>query len=457
MNKTILDLIIIILLSALSTSLSYSQEKKEANDKVLDKIVAIISNEAILNSEIEEQYFQLKARGIFPRVDERCRIFENLLFQKLLINQAKIDTVEISEKLVVAEVDGRIKEFVKQIGSESALEDYFGKSLPEIKESFMAPVHDQLLSQKMQSEITKDVKITPSEVKKFFQSVPKDSLPLIDATYEISQIEKKPEMTEEEQKQQRKKLNEIRERIVDKGEKFATLAVLYSEDPATSPNGGLMKGASRGNLVSEFASVVFSLEEGEVSDIVQTEYGIHIIKLEKKNGDKVDFRHILLTPKVSSEANVKAKEFLDSIANVIRTDTLTFEQAAMMFSDDEKTRLNGGIMINPYTGTSQFEAKHIEPSVNYTLKNVNPGEISDAFAAKSRSGQMSYKIILLKSRTKAHTINIKDDYQMIQNMALNDKKEKSIREWVNDVIHQTFIKIDDEYKKCKFTMTDWAN
>ncbi len=374
----------------------------------------------------------------------------------MLINQAEIDTVEITEKLVIAEVDGRIQEFVKQIGSESALEDYFGKSLPEIKESFMAPVHDQLLAQKMQAEITKDIKITPSEVKKFFQNVPKDSLPMIDAIYEISQIEKKPEMTKEEQKLQRKKLNDIRSRIVDKGEKFETLAVLYSEDPATASNGGLMKDASRGNLVSEFASVVFSLEEGEVSDIVQTEYGIHIIKLEKKHGNKVDFRHILLTPKVSSQANVEAKEFLDSIANVIRTDTLTFEQAAMLFSDDEKSRLNGGIMINPYTGTSQFEAKHIEPSVNYTLKNINTGEISNAFAAKSRSGQISYKIILLKKKTKAHTVNIKDDYQMIQSMALNDKKEKSIQEWVGDVVDKTFIKIDDKYSKCKFTMTDWT-
>ncbi len=287
--------------------------------------------------------------------------------------------------------------------------------------------------------------------------MPKDSLPLIDATYEIAEIEKKPEMTAEEQKMQRKKLNEIRKRIVDNGENFKTLAVLYSEDPATARNGGLMKDASRGNLVSEFASVVFNLEEGEVSDIVQTEYGIHIIKLEKKHGDKVDFRHILLTPKVSAEANVHAKEFLDSIANVIRTDTLTFEQAAMLYSDNEKTRLNGGLMINPYTGTSKFEAKYIEPSVNYVLKNLHVGEISNAFAAKSRAGQLSYKLILLKNKTKAHTVNIKDDYQLIQNMALNDKKEKSIQDWVSDVVEKTYIKIDSKYSKCKFSMTNWIN
>jgi len=453
MNKLILSLL--MLAFCLIQSSVYAQKPNTPEEKILDRVIAVVGNQVVMLSEVEEQYFQMQARGMYPKENQKCQIFEDLLFQKMLIVQAQIDSVEVTEKQVEAEVDNRIAQFVRQIGSEKALEEYFGKSIAEIKESFKDPIRDQLIARRMQGEITVDIKITPSEVKKYFAEIPKDSLPIIDATFEMAQIEKKPIMTEEEKKAQREKLNGMRKRIVDNGESFKTLAVLYSEDPGSARNGGLMSGVSRGDLVPEFASAVFSLELNEVSEIVDTEYGIHIIKLIDKQGDRVDFRHILLMPQVSSLAKIKAKEYLDSIANVIRTDTLTFAQAALKFSDDEDSRLGGGKMINPYTGTGQFEAKQIDPSINFALRNLKVGEISDAFEAKNRTGQSTFKVLFLEKKTKAHTVNMKDDYQMIQDMALAKKKEDQIERWVKERQKETYIKLVGKYKDCDFNFPGW--
>jgi peptidyl-prolyl cis-trans isomerase SurA len=373
-----------------------------------------------------------------------------------LIVQAQIDSVEVNDKQVESEINGRIEQFIKQIGSPQALEEYFGKSIPEIKASFFDPVKDQLIAEKMKGEITKDIKITPSEVKKFFAEIPIDSLPIIEATYDYAQIVKKPQMSVEEKKAQWDKLTEIRNRIVNKGEDFKTLAVLYSDDPGSARNGGLMTDVSRSDLVPEFASAVFNLEIDEVSEIIETEYGIHIIKLIDRHGDKVDFRHILLIPKVSTSEKMKAKDFLDSLANVMRTDTLTFAQAAQLYSDDETTRLNGGTVINPYTGTASFDPKQIDPSINYVLRNMKIGEISEAFEAKEPTGSSPYKIIFLKNFIKAHTVNMKDDYQMIQDMALDDKKQKEVMRWVGEKQKDTYIKIEGIYKNCKFNFPGWV-
>jgi len=432
-----------------------AQDKTIPESQVLDKVIAVVGNQIVLQSEVEEQFLQMQARGMSTNANQKCDIFEQQLFQKLLIVQAQIDSVEVTDKQVESEIDSRIEDFIRQIGSQQALEEYFGRSIAQIKESFFDPVKDQLIARNMQQEITKDIKITPSEVKKYFSQIPSDSLPIIDATYEYSQIVKQPQMTKEEKKAQWDKLTEIRNRIINKGEDFKTLAVLYSDDPGSAKNGGLMTGVGRGDLVPEFAAAVFNLEIDEVSDIVETEYGIHIIKLVSKQGDKVDFRHILLIPKVSAQSKQNAKQFLDSIANIIRTDTLTFAKAATLYSDDETTRLNGGVVVNPYTGTSAFEAKQIEPSINYILRDLKVGEISEAFESKEQTGINTYKIVHLKSFIKAHTVNMKDDYQMIQEMALEAKKQDEIYKWVTDKQKDTYIKLDADRKNCKFKFPGW--
>jgi peptidyl-prolyl cis-trans isomerase SurA len=451
--KQFLILIFCIIVTA-NLNITKAQPSNADENKIIDRVVAVVGNQVVLQSEIEEQFLQVQARGMRTTPNQRCEIFEQLLFQKLLVVQAQIDSVEVTDKQVEAEIDGRLKSYIQQAGGPDELEKYFGKSIPEIKVSFFDPIKDQLIANKMQAEITKDIKITPSEVKKFFTTMPQDSLPVIDATYEFAQIAKKPQMTEEDKNKQREKLTGIRNRIIN-GEDFKTLAVLYSDDPGSSRNGGLMTGVSRSDLVPEFSSVVFNMEIGEVSDIVETEFGMHVIKLEGRQGDKVDFRHILLIPKISSSEKIKAKNFLDSLANVIRTDTLKFSQAAMLYSDDETTRLNGGELVNPNTGTASFSVKDIEPSITYILKTLKPGEISEAFEPNDQTGLSSFKIVYLKNFVKAHTLNMKDDYQLIQDMALNDKKDKEIKRWVREKQSEIFIKIEGMYKKCKFDFPGW--
>jgi len=448
------QLLVIVLLITSSLITSRAQEKNVNENQVLDRIVAVVGNQIVLQSEIEEQFLQMQARGMRSSENQKCEIFEQLLFQKLLIVQAQIDSIEVTDKQVESTIESKLDMYIRQAGGPDKLEAYFGKTIAEIKTSFFDPIKDQLIAEKMQGEITKDIKITPSEVKKYFAELPSDSLPLIDATYEYAQIVKKPQMTDHEAKAQRDKLMEIRNRIL-KGEDFKTLAVLYSDDPGSARNGGLMSGVSRGDLVPEFASAVFNLEIDEVSDIVETEYGIHIIKLIGRQGDKVDFRHILLMPKISAASKMAAKNYLDSLANVIRTDTLTFSQAAILYSDDETTRLNGGIVVDTYSGTSSFLAKDIEPSITYILRDLKVGEISDAFEANEQNGINTFKIILLKNYIKEHTLNMKDDYQLIQDMALRDKKDKEIKRWTREKQADTYIKIEGSYRNCKFDFPGW--
>jgi len=447
MNKIFLK---IIMSALLMTNILVS-----AQPRVIDKVIAVVGNKIILKSEIEEQFLQMQAQGLVSSNNQKCEIFEQVLFQKLLVVQAKIDSVEVSEKRVNLEIEGRMSSFIQRIGSPEKLEEYFGKSILEIKEDFKPIVREQIIAQKMQSEITKDVKVTPSDVRNYFNGISKDSLPMIDAQYEIAQIVKKPKISKKEKKRVKEKLNKLRERILS-GENFKTLAVLYSDDKSSAKNGGELGFVNKADLVTEFATVAFELEENEISEIIETEFGFHIIKLIERKGNKINVRHILIIPKISSEDKYKAKQELDSIATIIRLDTLTFEQAAMRFSDDKDTKKNGGLMINPYTRTSKFKIKQIDPSTNFALKELKIGQISAPFQARSQvSATSDFRIIYLKSKVDAHTVNMNDDYQLIQEMAENDKKQKVINAWVKEIQEKTFIKLEDDYKQCKFNFPGW--
>ncbi|OQY01783.1 MAG: hypothetical protein B6I20_07415 [Bacteroidetes bacterium 4572_117] len=423
------------------------------NDSLIDNVIAVVGNQIILKSEVEEQLLQMQARGMYGEGDQKCKIFEDLLFRKLLVVQAKIDSIEVSSKQVDAEIEGRMQTFIQQIGGVKELEAYFGKSILEIKEDFKPIVREQLLSQKMQNEITVDVKITPSEVKSFFNSIPKDSLPIVNANYEIAQIVLEPEITKEEKLAVKKKLEGLRERIL-KGESFSTLAVLYSDDKSSAKNGGRLGFVNKSDLVKEFSSAAYSLEKDEVSEVIETEFGYHVIQLIEKRGTQIDARHILLIPKIAADAKHKAKQKLDSITKLIRLDSLDFGQAALKFSDDD-TRKNEGLMINPYTGTSKFEIKQIEPKINYELKKLSVGQISAPFEAHNGKGKNVIKIIYKKSETKPHTINLKEDYQQIQDMAHADKKAKVIKAWVAKIQKVTYVKIPGDFNKCQFDFPGW--
>lgn len=423
-------------------------------NKIIDQVVAVVGRQVILQSDIENQSLQLRAQGYYTSGDLQCEVFEEMLHAKLLVNQAILDSVEVGDAEVQAEMERRLNYFINQIGSEEKLEEYYKKSIPEIKEEFTDVIREQILSQRMQQEVTADLKVTPQEVRSFFKSIPADSLPIVNTEFEMEQIMVNPKVEEVEILRIKDKLREFKTRITN-GESFATLAVLYSEDPGSATRGGELGFVSRGDLVPEFSAVAFNLKEGEVSKIVKTDYGYHIIQLVEKKGERINVRHILLKPKITIEEKNKAKLRLDSVRNEINAGKLTFKEACWKFSDDENTRLNGGVMINPMTGNSRWEASQLSPKVAYAIKGLKVGDISKPFEDEDENGQTVYKIIMLRSKSEPHPANLTDDYQRIQDMALEKKKGEFMEDWVKKIVKDTYLKIDTDYKNCNFKNDIW--
>ncbi len=438
----------------------FTGKAQDAEKKTIDQIIAVVGSNIILESHIEAQYAQMKAQGYATKGDMHCEILEQLLFQKLLVNQAKIDSIEVTEKQVDMELDRRLNAFIEQAGGPKELEKFFDKTIPEIKEDFREVVKEQLVTQRMQSEITIDVTVTPSEVKRFFRNLPKDSIPLIDAELEILQIVKAPAISEEAKNKIKEKLMKFREQILNGEKKFATIAVIHSQDPGSASKGGELGFVNRSSqLAPAFKAAAFNLkEEGEISKVVETEFGYHIIQLTERRGQRIKIRHILMQPEVSTISVVKAKTTLDSIATQIRIDSLTFKEAAAMFSDDEDTKKNGGLLINPYTGTSKFtpqQIKQIDQATGFVIRRLKVGEISEPYQATDMSGKMVFKIAMLKSKTQPHVANLDDDYQRIQDLALENKKQNTVNDWVKDKQKSTYVRIDESYKNCNFSFKGW--
>ena len=446
--KTLLYFLIMFTFS----SISLGQDNNGNNDIILDQIVAIVGNEVILQSEVEIQYQAQAGYEIQGLSKDKalCFILEELLFQKLLLNQAKIDSVEVSEDQINNELDRRMRFFVDQIGSEQKLEEYYGKSILEIKSEFEEQVENQLIVQKMRSRATENVKVTPSDVRNYFNGIPEDSLPFVSSELQLSQIVKTPPISAEETSRTKTKLEGIRKRIVN-GEDFGMLAYLYSEDPMSAKDNGELGFVQRGALVPEFEAVAFNLREGEVSEIIETKYGYHILKLIERLGEKVNVRHILLIPKVSNFDLQNAKTFLDSIYQQILIDTLTFEEAAEEFSDDEESKLSGGKMLNPQTGSYVFVPNQVEPLLLFSVDKMKVGQISEPMIMQTTDGKQAYRLVILNQRTEPHKASLKQDYQRIQTAALEEAQIKSINAWIKKRQEDTYIKISNEYTNCKFT------
>jgi len=443
-----------ILLTIIFFCLSSNYTAKAQDTIVIDKILAVVGNSIVKLSDIENQYIQYVAQGYSPTGDMKCQIFEEMLFQGLLLTQAALDSIEVTEKDVESELDRRLTMFIQRAGSEAALEEYFNKSIVEIKEEFRSVVKDQLITQRMQETITAEVAVSPSEVRKFYNSIPADSLPLIGAEVEVLQISKYPKITDEDIALVKDKLNQMRERIV-KGENFSALATLYSEDEGTATEGGELGFIGRGMLDPDFAAAAFRLEKNEVSEVVESAFGYHIIQMIERRGEQINVRHILMRPKVRPNQKNEAKTILDSLRNALNTDTLTFSEMAMLHSDDDETKRNGGIMINPYTNTSKFEIEQLDPATNFEINKLMVGEISKPFEAVDNKGTTVYRIILLKSRSRAHVANLEMDYNFIKDLALEDKKQKMLEEWILEKQKTTYVRIEDAYLNCNFSYKGW--
>lgn len=421
---------------------------------VIDQVVAVVGGERILLSDIEQEIMRMKMQGGITDENDKCKILEQILVQKLLLTQAKIDSLVVNDASVDMEMDRRLKYFVNQIGSEKALENYFNKPIYEIRDDLREMIGEQQLTQQMRQKIVDKVHITPSEVKSFYKTIPEDSLPQVPEMYELQQIMIFPPSTAEAKFQVKEKLLEIRERVL-KGERFSTLAVAYSEDRASAVRGGELGSRSREELVKAFADAAFNLKEGQVSQIVETEYGFHLIQMIENKGEKVNVRHILMKPQYSSDMMSKAIAKLDSVSNLIKTDTLKFEHAAFRFSEDKKSNLNGGLVINPYTNTALFEKDQLQPSDYYIVKELKEGEMSAPFESRDDHANVVFKIIKVKRIVKAHKANLKDDYDLIQSFAKQGMENDILKEWMEKKQKTTFIRIDPSFKGCSFESKGW--
>ncbi|NOZ34579.1 MAG: peptidylprolyl isomerase [Chlorobi bacterium] len=448
----ILKKIILLSLTVLLTGLTgYAQ------DKMIDEIVGVVGQKIILKSDVESMALQYKSRGENNGENLKCFAFEELLYQALLVNQAGIDSIEVSDTQVNGELTRRMNKFEEQMGGREAMEKYFNKPYSDIENHFRSIIKDQLTAQQMEGTITGKISVTPQEVKKYFKTIPKDSLPLIDIKIELAQIVIHPKIKDSQIKQIKKSLQEYKDRV-QKGEDFGFLAGMYSDDIASAQKDGDLGWVRRGDLVPEFAAAAFEMTKpNEVSDIVKTEYGYHIIQFLGRKGERIHIKHILKIPKPLISEKIKAKAKLDSIAANIRSGKISFEKAAILYSDDKESSKSGGIVVNPYTGTSEFSSSQLDPATNYILKQMKVGEISEPYESTSMKGKPEIKIIKLLNKTKPHIADINTDYQEISDLAKAHKKTKLISDWISKTQKTTYIKIDDSFYNCDFKYKGWLS
>ena len=421
---------------------------------IIDKIVGIVGNEIIMMSDIENQYIQMASQQMKVDGNTRCEILEDMMFQKLLYVQSQKDSLSVTPKEVETELDRRLSVFINQIGSEQKLEEYFGKTIKSIKDDLRSTIEEQMLAQKVQQKIIGDTKVTPSEVKKFYESLPADSIPTIEAYYELSEIVIKPEVSKEDKEKVIAELNKIRERILN-GESFSTMAVLYSEDPGSAMKGGELGFVSKTDLVPEFSQVAFNLTSPlDVSQVVETEYGFHIIQMIEKKGNMMNFRHILMKPKVSMEALEAADKKANEVYSILKSDTISFTDAVKKYSNGDSKGSDGKVM-NPYYGDARMTSDFLDPYTKSAVMPLKEGEYSKPFLSSDNKGSRVIKIVRLDLDVKEHKANMKDDYLTLQRAALEDKNSRLIDEWVKDKVQSVYIKIDDEYKDCNFNVKCW--
>ena len=420
-----------------------------AQPQSIDKIVAIVGDKAILLSEVESQALQMEQQTTTKDSNLRCNVLEDIIIQKLLLNQAEKDSVVVSDAQVDGELSKKIRYFVGQIGSVEKLEAYLGKSIVQIKDDFRERIRDQLVVQQMQGKIAGDVKVSPAEVRAYFESIPTDSIPFIESEIQVAQILKKPPVNQVERERVRKELQDIRQKIVD-GRSFASMAAFYSEDVVSAAKGGELGFVGRGDLVPEFEAAAFALKGKDISDIIETMYGFHIIQLIERRGESINVRHVLISPKASANDLEFARIKLDSISEVVRLGRMSFEDAALKFSDDADTKNNGGVLINPGSGSTWFEVSQMDQSLFFVVDKMKIGEISDPVPVRIGEKKESYRIVSLKARTEPHRANLKQDYQRILLAAENEKKEKMVKDWIERKRQSFFIKIDAEFSDCPF-------
>jgi peptidyl-prolyl cis-trans isomerase SurA len=435
----------------MSCSLFFGQVKKEK----VDGVIGVVGDYVILDSDIDLELIQLKAQGIDVKDFTRCELFGKQLEDKLYAHQAIQDSIVITDVEVYDFMGQQIDAMVEQVGSlDKVIAFYKKKNEEDFKSYFFDVIKLNKLTSQMQKKIVDEVEITPEEVRNFFKEIPEDEIPVFGAEVEVAQIIIKPIIAEEEKTKAIDKLKNIRQEVLA-GSSFFSKAVLFSEDPGSSSNGGFYKMNRKTAFVKEFKDVAFSLAEGEISEPFETEYGYHIIFVEKIKGQEVELRHILISPKVTTQAMVDAKTKIDEIRAKIVSREISFADAAKASSDQKETRNNGGVLLNPRTMESRFELAKMDPTFYSQVSSFTIGQISQPIIEEEKGGAKFYKIITLNSKTEEHKAEFASDYLKVKDLALTDKKIKTIAKWTEEKIKETYISINEDYKNCDFT-NNWT-
>lgn len=416
---------------------------------ILDKIIARVGSENILYSEVQELFSYAKAQSADYSDEIQCQIMDQLIGKSLLLDQAKLDSIVINDVEVEIELQRRIDFILAQMqGNQDLFFNTYGKTPLEQKEVMREPLREDLIQQRIQGQLIQDVTITPKEVVAYFESIPSDSLPYLNAEVELGEIVVKTMISDENKEAARAKLAKIKDRIVNDGEDFAELASIFSDDPGSVHNGGDLGWQKRGTFVPEFEAAAYNLEEQEISDIIETPFGYHMLQLLGRRGNAINIRHILVKPEITQEDIDRTNNHLDSIAQLIRTDSLPFEFAVRLHSDDEtQSYNNAGRLNNDKTGDTFWETADLPYQIYFAIEDLEPGNVSEVLEFEER-GEKIYKIIQLQSKTKPHKASLETDYSKIQNFAKESKKNVYFNQWVEEKIDNTLIKIIDDFRSC---------
>jgi peptidyl-prolyl cis-trans isomerase SurA len=416
---------------------------------VADKIVARVDNQILLKSEVELGYLQAKQQNTgLPPSELKCKVFQQLLINKMMLAKAELDSVKVEDNLVDDQLNRRMAYMIQAIGSKEKLEEYYKKSIDQFKQELKKEVRDQMLIQKVQESISKNIKVTPSEVKRFFNDIPKDSLPFFSTEVEVGQIVRFSQVSRKSKQAARQKLEDLKVRILG-GEDFEFLAKAYSQDPGSAKEGGNLGFWAKGAMVPEYESAALKLEPMALSEIVESAFGYHLIQLLEKKGNEYNSRHILIRPETEAEDQMAAFSKLDSLRNALLMDSIRFDEAARKFSEDKETSANGGFFTDPQTGSTRIATENLDPGIFFTIDTLKPGEFTGVMPYKTEDGKRGARLLFFKSKILPHEASLDQDYQKIQFAALEKKKGTGIREWFKKTKSEVFISRDKDYGECE--------
>lgn len=413
-----------------------------------DEIIATVGNKILLNSEMElEMEQQKKQVSISQSAASRCEIFNQLLIRKFMLMRADLDSLEVQEDRIDAELNKRVSYFVSLYGSERKMEEQIGKTVSQLKSENREKIRDELLIQQQREKLVGSLKVAPNEVMAYFNKFPKDSLPNFDAEIEIAQMVRKPKVSNEEKRIALEKITDIRNQILT-GTSFRTMALLYSDDKGSARNGGEMDEFARGVMVPQFEAMAFKLHSDTISSVIETEFGYHIMQLIYRKGDHVKVRHILIRPIMIAEDYEVARLFLDSMRSLILIDSVHFEDACKKYSDDERSSFNGGYYLDPNTGSTKIAVSEIDKETYELVSKLKAGQITEPFQVNLEDGSIVYRMLYLKSESPPHVMNLKDDYQKIQAKALEVKQYEVLKKWLAKEKNRSYYNVKDNYKDC---------